>query len=426
MTSIAMQNDHQSALENYLAVRAYSDFLCAPLEKEDFGLQAMPSTSPAKWHLAHTTWFFETFILKPFQPDYQPQHPQYEYLFNSYYNGIGRQFPRQKRGLLSKPTVDEVMQYRQHIDEGMVNLINDHESRFSRDILSRLQLGCHHEQQHQELFFTDLKYCWFQNPLAPAYSDSPMPESAGLKPIGWQTYEAQLAHIGHNLTEGFSFDNELPRHPQYVGDFSIADRLVSNGEYLEFMLDGGYQRPELWLADGWSHLEEANRESGSSPAPLYWTHRDDGWYEYTLYGLAELDHQRPVCHLSAYEADAYARWKHCRLPTEFEWELSMAKVSDIAAAPQSTAERLLRIHPVSCDITNNLWQWTSSAYSPYPGFKAAAGAIGEYNGKFMANQLVLRGGSIATSPGHYRHSYRNFFYPPDQWQFTGLRLAQDL
>ncbi|MEP5568112.1 MAG: ergothioneine biosynthesis protein EgtB [Halioglobus sp.] len=426
MTSIAMQNEHQPTLDQYLAVRGHSEILCEPLQAEDYGLQAMASTSPAKWHLAHTTWFFETFILKPFLSGYQPRQPQFEYLFNSYYNGIGEQFPRHKRGLLSRPSIEEVMQYRSQVDECIITLLESHESRFSRDILSRLRLGCHHEQQHQELFFTDLKYSWFQNPLAPAYIDGPMPESIDLEPIGWQNHEAQLAQIGHNHEGGFSFDNELPRHPHYVTDFSIADRLVSNGEFLEFILDEGYQRPELWLADGWTQLADRKAESGRNPAPLYWIERDGRWYEYTLYGLSELDYQRPACHLSAYEADAYARWKNCRLPTEFEWELSMAGASHTRAKAQTTGEQTPAIHPDSCDVVGNLWQWTSSAYSPYPGFKAAAGAIGEYNGKFMANQLVLRGGSVVTSPGHYRHSYRNFFYPPDQWQFTGLRLAQDL
>lgn len=425
MTSTAIQKKPRPTLDMYVAVRGHSEMLCAPLEKEDYGLQAMASTSPAKWHLAHTTWFFETFILKPFYPDYQSPQPQFEYLFNSYYNGIGEQYPRHQRGLLSRPGVDEIMQYRKQVDECICALIENHESRFSSDIFNRLELGCHHEQQHQELFFTDLKYCWFQNPLAPAYTDSPMPGSPDLEPMGWQSFKAQLALIGHDAEHGFCFDNELPRHPHYVTDFRIADRLVSNGEFLEFILDDGYQRSELWLADGWSQLAEQKSGSCLDPAPLYWTQRDGRWHEYTLYGLSELDYLRPVCHLSAYEADAYARWKNCRLPTEFEWELSMGNANQKNTAANCPDEQQIQIHPQSCDIVGNLWQWTGSAYSPYPGFKAAAGAIGEYNGKFMANQLVLRGGSVATSPGHYRHSYRNFFYPPDQWQFTGLRLAQD-
>jgi ergothioneine biosynthesis protein EgtB len=393
----------------FLSIRQHSEQLCSPLELEDYGLQAMASTSPAKWHLAHTTWFFETFILKPYSPGYQVFHPRFEYLFNSYYNTIGNQFPRDQRGLLSRPTVNEVYRYRRHVDEAICELLDAMPSLSAAEITTRLELGCHHEQQHQELFLTDLKYCWFQNPLYPAYNDRPQSLSDPLRPINWQSFDGQLQQIGHDSENTFCFDNELPRHPQYVAGFRIADRLVSNGEFLEFMADGGYERPDLWLADGWAALTARATTSKQSLAPLYWLEQDGQWLEYTLDGLAELDPNRPASHLSAYEADAFARWMGCRLPTEFEWEVS------------STADSNL-----SEDVTGKLWQWTSSAYSPYPGFRAAGGALGEYNGKFMANQLVLRGGSVATSPGHYRHSYRNFFYPQDQWQFTGVRLAQDL
>jgi ergothioneine biosynthesis protein EgtB len=407
----------------YLSIRQHSEQICGPLAVEDYALQAMASTSPAKWHLAHTTWFFETFILRPYSPGYVVFHPRFEYLFNSYYNAVGRQFPRNQRGLLSRPTVDEIYQYRRHVDEAVYQLLDTMPSRSAGEVMARLELGCHHEQQHQELLHTDLKYCLFQNPMHPAYSDKPLPLSGPLQPINWQTFDGQLQQIGHDIENGFCFDNELPRHPQYVAGFRIADRLASNGEFLEFMAEGGYERPELWLADGWAALTASASVSEQPPAPLYWVEQDGQWLEYTLYGLTKLDPNRPACHLSAYEADAFARWMGARLPTEFEWEVS-ATAHDKISVDHSLSDDA-PLHP-QVGVTGSLWQWTSSAYSAYPGFKAAAGALGEYNGKFMANQLVLRGGSVATSPGHYRHSYRNFFYPQDQWQFTGVRLAQDL
>lgn len=416
-------------VDRYQSVRQYSERLCSPLQTEDYGLQAMDSTSPAKWHLAHTTWFFETFLLKPYASGYRPFRPEFEYLYNSYYNGVGSQFPRHQRGLLSRPTVTEVYQYRQYVDEALCRLLEAMPAQSADAIATRLELGCHHEQQHQELFHTDLKYCWFQNPMYPALGSEPMPPSAPLPTLSWQSFESQLQQFGHQPENGFCFDNELPRHKQYVEGFRIANRLVSNGEFLAFIADGGYVRPDLWLADGWAALATKASTSTQGPAPLYWLEQDGQWFEYTLHGLVELDPNRPACHLSAYEADAFARWQGCRLPTEYEWELA-ATADDIAGAQPPTTQYTL-LHPqyaynAKPDVTGSLWQWTSSAYSPYPGFRPAEGALGEYNGKFMANQLVLRGGSVATSPGHYRHSYRNFFYPQDQWQFTGVRLAQSL
>ena len=426
--------DHDRILQRFLAVRETSERLCEPLEREDYLLQAMASTSPAKWHLAHTTWFFETFLLKPFFDGYQIYHRAFETLFNSYYNGIGEQYARDQRGLLSRPTVDEVYAYRRHVNDAMRGLLESPSAESAREIYERVTLGCHHEQQHQELFFTDLKYCWSKNPLLPAYSTNAIPTGASLAPISWLDFNSGLREIGHNSTDEFCFDNELPRHPQYISDFQIADRLVSNGEYAQFMEDGGYQRPDLWLADGWAGLTQPS--GGSKPlAPMYWLEEDNHWLEYTLHGLRELDPNSPVSHLSAYEADAYARWAGARLPTELEWEVSVQQLpskNDGRETPEGQFLNTKLVHPVYSDlhqgsdnITGQLWQWTSSAYSAYPGFKSAKGAIGEYNGKFMANQLVLRGGSCVTSADHYRHSYRNFFYPPDQWQFTGLRLAKD-
>ena len=429
--SFADPSDSNSELvAAYLSTRKYSEQMCQPLETEDYGLQAMESTSPAKWHLAHTSWFFETFILKPYCAGYPIFHPDFEYLFNSYYNAVGNQYPRHQRGLLSRPTVADVYRYRQHVDDALCRFLEDLPAQYESDVVARLRLGCHHEQQHQELFYTDLKYCWLQNPIYPAYRNDPIPASATSPPLAWQSYEGQVRQIGYSGEGGFCFDNELPRHPQYVAGFSMADRLVSNGEFLEFIADDGYQRPELWLADGWAALS-ASPTAGNRPvAPLYWLERDGQWLEYTLHGLVALDPNRPACHLSAYEADAFARWKNCRLPTEFEWEVSASgQVFDERdkALEQPPSQRT-PLHPLfdGKGPYNKLWQWTSSAYAPYPGFRTADGAIGEYNGKFMVNQLVLKGGSVATSPGHYRHSYRNFFYPGDQWQFTGLRLARDL
>lgn len=405
----------------YQSIRRYSERICQPLSVEDYGLQAMDSTSPAKWHLAHTSWFFETFILKAHSPGYREFHPRFEHLFNSYYNAVGEQYPRGQRGLLSRPTVEEVYRYRQYVDQRMVELLDKlPDGEEGRSVLQLTELGCHHEQQHQELLFTDLKYCLFQNPLFPAYSQNLLPAAQAALPMQWQSFSGGLHHIGHDASGAFCFDNELPRHQQYVERFQIADRLVSNGEYLAFMADDGYLRAELWLADGWSALSEINERER---APLYWVKQDGEWWEFSLHGLIPLDLNRPVAHLSAYEADAYARWCGCRLPTEFEWEV--ASSIEVPGAPSTGEPEEIAVHPNFPSPVNCLWQWTSSAYAPYPGFSPEDGAIGEYNGKFMANQLVLRGGSIVTSPGHYRHSYRNFFYPPDQWQFTGLRLARN-
>lgn len=430
-------------IERFQHVRSISEWQCEPLLIEDYGLQAMPETSPAKWHLAHTTWFFETFLLKPFLKNYKPLNPQYEYIFNSYYNGIGAQYPRPQRGLLSRPGVEEVYAYRHYVNEAMLELLSAHEL-CTDEVLNNVILGCHHEQQHQELFFTDLKYSWFQNPLYPVYSkQSPNKENKLIQAVAtdangnhqfhndWVEINSELYEIGFDnktssLLDNFCFDNELPKHKHYLHEVSLSKYLVTNAEYLMFMQDGGYKRSEFWLSDGWALLQGKPEKH----APLYWLEQDGQWFEYSLQGLQLLNLAQPVCHISAYEADAYARWKDCRLPTEFEWEIYANQIS--SNKENKNAGQFLEselFHP-DIELENSsapmgkLWQWTSSAYSPYPGYKAAAGAIGEYNGKFMCNQLVLRGGSCVTSKNHYRHSYRNFFYPPDQWQFSGLRLAK--
>lgn len=425
--------------KKFQQVRSVSEWQCEPLLIEDYGLQAMPETSPAKWHLAHSTWFFETFLLKDHLKNYKPLNEKYEYIFNSYYNAIGPQHPRAKRGLLSRPSVEEVYDYRHYVNDAMLELLSN-DKLCTDEVINKVILGCHHEQQHQELFFTDLKYSWFQNPLYPAYSqqtpvrNNPLnPESLDSQSLSsrheaWVDIDAGLYEVGFNnsrtssLLAGFSFDNELPRHKQYIQGVSLSQYLVTNGEYLMFMEDNSYKRSELWLSDAWAALHG----SDSKHSPLYWIEQEGQWLEYSLQGLQPLNLEQPVCHLSAYEADAFARWKGCRLPTEFEWEVFAKKINNDGHGQFLESDAF---HPTVEEsggkiAMGKLWQWTSSAYSPYPGFNPATGAIGEYNGKFMCNQLVLRGGSCVTSESHYRHSYRNFFYPRDQWQFTGLRLAR--
>lgn len=422
----ADNTDVGDALADFEQVRQRSRSLVAPLEVEDFGVQPMADASPPKWHLAHTTWFFETFLLEPFLAGYEPIDKRYTYLFNSYYNGVGAQFPRARRGQLSRPTVAEIMAYRDHVDAAMTALL---QSRADEEVMRRLVLGTQHEEQHQELLITDLKYAFGHNPLQPAYGDT-VP-AAPAPPAPALTYTALpggLVEIGRDalaaLDRGsFSFDNETPRHRVWLEPYRLADRCVIAAEYLAFMADGGYGRAELWLADGWAWLQR----SDAPRAPLYWFEQDGRWWHYTLAGPQPVDPERPVCHVSGYEADAYARWAGARLPSEAEWE---------AAAAGAGGEGVFlddgRLHPGNgatgplAAMRGDLWEWTSSAYGPYPGYRALPGALGEYNGKFMANQLVLRGGSCATPRAQLRDSYRNFFYPPDRWQFTGVRLAQDV
>jgi len=411
---------HQTA-SRYTTVRRMSEALARPLAPDDFGLQAMPEVSPAKWHLAHTSWFFETFLLKPFLPGYREFHAQFVYLFNSYYEQVGAQFPRPRRGLLSRPTIDEIFRYRAHVDEAMTALLATAGEEHRAVIESRTELGCHHEQQHQELFLTDIKYNLSINPLKPPYrSDLPTSAAGAGVPLAWLAQTGGERGIGHG-GNGFCFDNETPRHRVLLAPHAIASRLITNGEYREFMQAGGYRRPEFWLSDGWHAVNERHWQ-----APLYWEQRDGHWWVYTLGGLRPLVEHEPVCHISLYEADAYARWAGARLPAEVEWE---------ALASQQPATGNLRdagyLHPVPAgdaspaQLFGDVWEWTQSAYAPYPGYRPAAGAIGEYNGKFMINQGVLRGGSCVTPADHIRASYRNFFYPLDRWQFTGLRLARD-
>jgi ergothioneine biosynthesis protein EgtB len=398
-------------------VRQRSVHLAEPLSPEDCCAQSMPDASPVKWHLAHTTWFFETFILEPREAGqeggFQPFHPAFRVLFNSYYNGVGDKHPRPRRGLLTRPQLGEVLAYRANVDRRIARLLDQNPD--DRELAALVELGMQHEQQHQELILTDVKHLLAQNPLLPAYLDSPLGASEPAERLSWVEFEGGLAEIGHT-GRGFAFDNELPRHRQYLAPFALASRLVTNGEYLEFVEAGGYREPGLWLSEGWDKVA-----GGELRHPLYWRRIEDGnWREFTLHGEQALDPARPATHLSLYEADAYARWRGARLPTEAEWEFA---ARDVAIACGDLHPRAAG-GPGLTQMFGECWQWTSSSYAPYPGFAPAAGALGEYNGKFMVNQYVLRGSSCATPHGHARVSYRNFFPAGARWQFSGIRLAR--
>jgi len=403
--------------ETYDAVRGVTVDLCRPLTLEDYVIQSAPECSPAKWHLAHTTWFFENFLLAPFLPGYRPFHPQYGYLFNSYYETVGSFFPRPMRGLLSRPTVEDVYRYRSHVDEHMAQLLARLDGERDTEIAFRVTLGLHHEQQHQELLLTDIKNLLALNPLRPAYRAAQREASAKIRPLAWLEFPAGVYAVGAQ-ENGFAFDNETPRHRVLLEPCALASRPASNSEYLEFMQAGGYSDPALWLSDGWRKVNEAGWR-----APLYWEQVDGDWWHMTLSGFQRVDPHAPVCHVSYYEADAFARWAGKRLPTEFEWEALAASLPVEGNLLESGRLQPGAASNASHQLFGDVWEWTSSAYSPYPGFKPQSGSLGEYNGKFMVSQLVLRGGSCATPRSHIRATYRNFFYPADRWQFMGLRLA---
>lgn len=412
--------------ERFRSVRQFTEQLCEPLTAEDCVIQSMPDVSPTRWHLAHTTWFFETFLLAK-RPDYQTVHPAFETLFNSYYNAVGEPFPRANRGLLSRPGLQEILQYRRVVDQRVLESIADDLEAETAEIL---ELGLQHEQQHQELILTDIKHVLSCNPLHPVYRPSPPPEPSVAEPVAWLEFEEGVYEIGHDGC-GFSFDNECPRHRQYVESFAIADRPVNCGEFLEFIEDGGYRRPELWLSAGWQTVNQCQWS-----APLYWQHDAGRWLQFTLSGLRPIQAAEPVCHVSYFEADAFARWSGARLPTEAEWEIASCRagIGGNFADTLLAADRPLHPaaqpiaagdgQPVAAGMCGDVWQWTASPYTAYPGYQPARGALGEYNGKFMCNQYVLRGGSCATSSSHIRRTYRNFFPPEARWQFTGLRLAR--
>jgi ergothioneine biosynthesis protein EgtB len=413
-----------SLAARYTEVRQRTLALAGPLSAEDCGAQSMPEASPVKWHLAHTTWFFETFVLPKAVPGHRPPDRAYRELFNSYYQSVGAQHPRPQRGLLTRPSLDEVRAYRSRVDDALLSWLEDGAD---PELLAVVELGLHHEQQHQELILTDLKHLFGCNPLRPAYRAQVLArgEPSALR---WQSHPEGVFEIGHG-GPGFAFDNESPRHRVFVEAFELASRPVSCGEYLEFMADGGYGRSELWLSEGWRAVFERGWQ-----APLYWERSGELWLQHTLAGLREVDPAEPVCHVSHFEADAFARWAGARLPDEAEWELVAADAGQDgnlaesgrlhpAAAPPRGAEATPGAGPQQ--LFGDVWEWTRSSYGPYPGFRPLAGGLGEYNGKFMSGQLVLRGGSCATPRSHIRASYRNFFYPSDRWQFSGLRLARD-
>jgi ergothioneine biosynthesis protein EgtB len=415
----------EGLLDRFHQIRNFTNALCAGLEPEDCVVQSMPDVSPTKWHLAHTTWFFETFILKKFSPGYRAEIPEYAYLFNSYYNAAGDMHRRDLRGLISRPTVGEAQRYRASVDSHIDDLLSGADEKLLDEIEPILILGFHHEQQHQELLVADIKHVFAQNPLHPVFREQKREgKSTRITPIDFLEFQETVMAIG-NDGPGFSYDNEGPRHQALVPSFSLASRPVTNGEYLAFIEDNGYARPEFWLSLGWMTVNEMRWQ-----APLYWTKHDCAWWNFTLSGFRPVDESEPVTHVSYFEADAYANWAGLRLPTEFEWERAASDrpiegnfVEDerFHPRPLSNSGNDRHLHQLFGDV----WEWTRSAYSPYPGYRAAPGALGEYNGKFMCNQYVLRGGSCATSRTHIRRTYRNFFQPEKRWQFTGIRLARD-
>ena len=404
------------ALPGRQAVRDLTEALAGPLSPEDQTVQSMPDVSPTKWHRAHTTWFFETFVLAPHLEGYRPYDEQFSYLFNSYYEAIGDRHPRVERGLVSRPSADEVARYRTHVDAALDEL-DRHGT--TPEVAALIELGLHHEQQHQELLCMDITHVLSMHPFSPTYRLRP-PTPGDAPTASWVEHPGGVVEVGHD-GDGFAFDNEGPRHEVLLRPFAIADRLTTCGEWLGFIEDGGYRRPELWMSDGW-----ATATSQGWEAPLYWRHDDGAWTDFGLGGRHAVDASAPVSHVSWYEADAFARWSGARLPTESEWEVAAPEPApgahlDLDVLAPRAASR--SVDPQQW--FGELWQWTESAYRPYPGFRAASGAIGEYNGKFMVNQQVLRGSSCATPPGHARRTYRNFFAPGSRWMYSGVRLARD-
>ena len=407
-----------------METREYSLGLASPLSAEDMVVQPMDDASPTKWHLAHVTWFFETFLLSKFLPDYKIFDESFNFCFNSYYESQGARQPRGLRGLLTRPSIDRVMAYRRHVDDNLLKL-SDQPAARSPEVARLVEIGINHEQQHQELLLTDILALFAASPLRPAYraGKPSLVADTTTPPVSWIEFPGGLFDVGHD-GNGYAWDNEFPRHKTYFRSYKLANRLVTNGEWLSFIQDGGYREPRHWLADGWGTVQ---REGWRSP--LYWEGYDSSWQQMTLEGLCPLEHAAPVTHISYFEADAFARWSGHRLPTEFEWEVAAQKSKTLSGSASAS----LKPRPLKAEIAeqpaqmfNEVWQWTQSAYAPYPGYRPPEGAIGEYNGKFMVSQQVLRGASCATPPGHSRATYRNFFYPHQRWQFAGVRLAADI
>lgn len=417
--------ENTSIAERFAEIRGVTMKLIEPLETEDFIIQSHEDVSPAKWHIAHTTWFFERMILKEFKSNYEEFNPAFDFLFNSYYNTIGPYQPRHQRGVLSRPTVDQVIEYRNYVDQQVYNLLDESASDTKKEIEALIYMGLQHEQQHQELILMDIKYNFFVNPLLPAYAQTKKRTLSNPQESQFVEFDGGLIEIGHD-GNGFSFDNESPRHKVWLEPFKLATKPVTNGEFLEFINSGGYEKPEYWLSDGWSIVKEHNWK-----APLYWLKdTEEKWQIFTLAGIQDLELDEPVSHVSFYEADAFSRWKGKRLPTEAEWEYASQSVAirgntmdDGVYHPVASSEDL-QSSSLS-KMFGDIWEWTASAYSPYPGSKPLEGALGEYNAKFMCNQMILRGGSCATPVDHIRKTYRNFFPPEKRWQFSGFRLAED-
>jgi len=416
--------ERKKLIEKYTMVRNFTHELCKPLVTEDYVVQTMPDVSPAKWHIAHVTWFFETFVLKESKKDYKEFHPMYNFIFNSYYVQVGPRHTRAHRGHLTRPTVKNIYDFREYVDKYMVDFINSCDEKTFIKIAAMIEIGLNHEQQHQELMLTDIKHVFSVNPLHPVYSEKEFPVIENIPEMSWAEFGEGLYETGHD-GKSFCYDNETPVHKEFLNSFSIATRLVTNGEYLDFIKDGGYENTPLWLSDGWATVEREGWE-----APMYWEKKDGEWWDFNLTGFKKVNPNEPVCHVSFYEADAFARWKGCRLPNEFEWEIASNNVST-----EGNFVEKRNFHPVALknntgskiqQMYGDVWEWTGSAYLPYPGYKTLPGALGEYNGKFMSGQMVLRGGSCATSLTHIRKTYRNFFYPDSRWQFMGIRLAKDI
>ena len=410
--------------KRFRAVREFSHTLAEPLKIEDYVIQSMPDVSPTKWHLAHTSWFFETFVLSKAVKGYRSPSPQYAYLFNSYYIQAGERHLRPKRGLISRPTVEETYDYRNYVDEYMIRFMENADEKEWKEFSPVVEIGIHHEQQHQELIVTDIKHVFSENPLRPVYLSNKTNNGKTAPPAKWIDIGGGIYSIGHD-GKGFGYDNEYPNHKIYIDPYRLQSRPVTNGEYMEFIEDRGYETPELWLSEGWATVESRNWK-----APFYWERKSGKWVCFSLSGMKGVNPSEPVCHVSYFEADAYARWAGARLPTEAEWEVAAADLpvegnfADNLSFHPDTPAAVKDKNPL-IQMYGDVWEWTQSAYSSYPGFKTLPGALGEYNGKFMCNQFVLRGGSCATSKSHIRKTYRNFFPPDARWQFMGMRLAND-